>query len=197
MKFSSKQVVVMVCAMSAAVVLAPVGVMAATGTLVNLTDPVVNSRKARVTSAGALQVETRPGVVANAVNAAHFDIAGTQPFKVIQATGPVRMAVDDVMVTVRKFGSPVTAPTIVNLVYYLRVSGTNPCGGTGWTPTVLRRFSLETGQTAHHSFTGPPLIVPRTPDGKVGCVAIKLYQWVGDTRVDAFATAHLYRDTGS
>ena len=193
MKFTSKQVVAMVCAMSAAVVLAPVGVMAATGSLVNITDPLVSSRKARVTSAGALQVETRPGVVTNAVNAAFTDIAGTQPYKVIQATGPVRMAVDDVMVTVRKFGSPVVAPTIMNIVYYVRNSGTNPCGGTGWAPTVLRRFSLETGDTVHYNFTGPPLLAPKTPEGKLACVVLKLYQWVGDTRVDAFATAHLYQ----
>lgn len=45
MKFQAKHVVTMVCAVSAAAVLAPVGVMAATGTLVNVTDPFNASRR--------------------------------------------------------------------------------------------------------------------------------------------------------
>lgn len=54
MKFSSKQVVTMVVAVCAAVVLAPVAVSAATGSLVNIVDPVNAGSKARVNPTGTL-----------------------------------------------------------------------------------------------------------------------------------------------
>jgi hypothetical protein len=55
-RFSSKQIVVMVVAVCAAVVLAPVGVMAATGSLVNIVDPSNASHKAHVDSSGHVLV---------------------------------------------------------------------------------------------------------------------------------------------
>ena len=192
MRFSSKQVVVMVCAISAAVVLAPVGVLAATGTLVNITDPLVSTRKARVTSVGALQVETRPGVVANAVNVSHVDVQSLTPRKLLEVTGPYRIGVSEVTIGVHNVGNPVTEPTVVDLVYYVRSSGTNACGLAGWTATVLRRWTLRTDETLQMAFDGPPLMVPKTPDGKTGCVALKLYQWVGETKVDFGATVYTY-----
>ena len=54
MRFSSKQVVTMVVAVCAAVVLAPVAVYAATGSFVNITDPVNAGSKARVNPSGTL-----------------------------------------------------------------------------------------------------------------------------------------------
>lgn len=55
-RFSGRHIVGMVVAVSAAVVLAPVGAMAATGSLVNITDPVHTANKARVDAKGALRV---------------------------------------------------------------------------------------------------------------------------------------------
>ena len=54
-RLSGGHIVTIVVAICAAVVLAPVGVMAATGSFVNITDPVTAANKARVNSAGALQ----------------------------------------------------------------------------------------------------------------------------------------------
>jgi hypothetical protein len=48
MKFTGRQVTVMVVAVCAAAILTPAAVYAATGTLVNITDPVTSSQKARV-----------------------------------------------------------------------------------------------------------------------------------------------------
>jgi hypothetical protein len=53
-RFTNRQIVTMVAAVCAAVVLAPVGALAATGSLVTITDPQHTSQKARVTSAGRL-----------------------------------------------------------------------------------------------------------------------------------------------
>ncbi|HEX8002336.1 MAG TPA: hypothetical protein VF519_06540 [Mycobacteriales bacterium] len=53
-RLSGRHIVTIVVAVCAAVVLAPVGVMAATGTLVNITDPVNSANRARVTSAGSM-----------------------------------------------------------------------------------------------------------------------------------------------
>jgi hypothetical protein len=53
-RFTNRQIVAMVAAVCATVALAPVGALAATGSLVNITDPQHTSQKARVTSAGRL-----------------------------------------------------------------------------------------------------------------------------------------------
>ena len=54
MRFSSKQIVTMVVAVSAAVVLMPVAVSAATGSFINIVDPVNGGSKARVNPTGTL-----------------------------------------------------------------------------------------------------------------------------------------------
>ena len=191
-RFSSKQVVAMVASVCAAVVLAPVGVMAATGQLVNIVDPSNAGRAARVAPVGALMVETRPGVVSNSANVSHVDIASLTPRRLLEVTSPNRLGLSELTVTVRKFGSPVNADTIVDLISYLHVSGSNPCGLAGWTGTHLRRFTLQTGDTLQLDFDGPPLVVAPAPVGKRQCLAAKLYQWVGDTRVDIGATVYSY-----
>ena len=193
MKFAPKHVVMIVMSICAALILAPVGVMAATGQLVNLVDPADASRKARIGSAGSLRVETRPGVTNGAQNVVHNDIASLSPRALLEATAPTRIALSELTIAVRKFGSPVNAPTIVDLVHYVRASGSNPCGQAGWMGTSLRRVTLTTDRTEQLTFAGPPLIVPTPADGKRHCLAAKLYQWVGDTRVDIGATVFTYR----
>jgi hypothetical protein len=60
-RFTNRQVTAMIVAVCAAAVLAPVGVQAATGTYMNIVDPVYPSSKARVTAKGQLYVlETDP-----------------------------------------------------------------------------------------------------------------------------------------
>jgi hypothetical protein len=54
--FTGRQITTIAVAVAAAIILAPVGVMAASGSLVNIADPGHPSRKAHVTAAGALQV---------------------------------------------------------------------------------------------------------------------------------------------
>jgi hypothetical protein len=66
-RLSTNQLVTVVVAVCAAIVLAPVTVMAATGSFVNITDPTVASHKAKVGSTGGLytaQVDPSTGSVA-------------------------------------------------------------------------------------------------------------------------------------
>ena len=193
MKFAPKHVVMIVMSICAALILAPVGVLAATGQLVNIVDPFESSRKVRVGSAGSLRVETRPGVTNGASNVAHNDVANLTPRMLLEATAPTRIALSEFTVAVRDYGNPVIAPTIIELNLYTKNSGTNPCGGSGWTGTVLRRITLKTDTTEQLTFSGPPLIVPTPPDGTRYCLAAKLFQWVGDTRVDVGATVYTYK----
>jgi hypothetical protein len=192
MPFSSKQVVTMVCAVSAAAVLAPVGVLAATGQLVTITDSVSSTRKARVTTSGALQVETRPGMTTNAKNVSHVDVQSLTPREIHRVTGPYRMGVSEVTVGVHNIGNPVAEPTVVEINYYVRTSGTSACGLSGWTGKVLRRLTVKTDETLQVKFDGPPLVVPTPADGQTACLALKLYQWVGETKVDFGATVWTY-----
>jgi hypothetical protein len=62
-RFTGRQITAMVIAICAAVVLVPVGAMAATGSLVNITDPVARSHKARVDTAGRLKVGDGSGAL--------------------------------------------------------------------------------------------------------------------------------------
>lgn len=189
--FSSKQVVTMVVALSAAVVLAPVGVMAAAGQLVTIADPVLD-RKVRVGSAGSLQVETRPGVTSGALNVNHVDIQSLAPRKLAEVTAPARITLSELTVGVHNVGNPVVEPTVLEINQYVRNTGTTACGLSGWAPTVLRRVTLKTDETLHLKFDGPPLIVPVPAAGKRYCLAAKLYQWVGETKVDVGATVFTY-----
>lgn len=192
MSFSSKQVATMVVAISAAVIFAPMAVVAATGQFVNIVDPGIGTRQVRVGSGGSLMVETRPGVTRAAGNVNHVDITSLTPRTLLEVVSPTRIAVSEVTIGVRDAGNPVVAPTIVDLIRYVQTTGTNPCGQSGWAPTVLRRVTLKTDETMHLKFDGPPLMVAPAANGQRVCLAAKLYQWVGDTRVDIGATIFSY-----
>ena len=192
MTFSPRHVVALVACIAAMSILAPVGVMAATGQLVNIVDPSKADRKVRVGSAGTLRVETRPGVPKDARNVVHLDIQNLSPRELLSVTGPTRIALSELTLGVHNVGSPVVEPTVMDLTAYVRDSGTNPCGGSGWTKTVLRRITVSTDTTEQISFDGPPLMVPAAPDGKRQCLAVSLDQWVGQTKVDVGATVFPY-----
>ena len=81
---------------------------------------------------------------------------------------------------------------MVELNQYVKVSGSNTCGLTGWNGTVLRRITLKNDETLHLKFDGPPLMVPVPASGTRYCLAAKLYQWVGETKVDIGATVFTY-----
>lgn len=147
-RFTNRQVVTMVVAICAAVVLAPVGALAATGSLVNITDPVHSAYKARVSSAGRLLATPCDGNSCAAVDGSSLRVGGTlgsRPLAPASAwhtmtfvngpvtiVGPIATAIDVTSLTVTPAGSsanfglqaaqvPATATSCASgsTVYYL------------------------------------------------------------------------------
>ena len=189
MKFSSKQVVAMVVAVSAAVVLAPVGVMAATGQLVNIADPVITGRSARVGSGGTLQVESRAGATSGAFNKS-FAFQGLGFHKIAETTGPNRIAITEVTLS----GYEVDYDAEAALVAYVQTTGTGTCGTTlsGYTKTELRRFAWPMNEVTQLTFDGPPLIVPAPAPGKIVCVGFAMQEVGTQARLFLGATGFTY-----
>lgn len=192
MKFSSRQVVVMVACVSAAVVLAPVGVMAATGTLVNITDPSVASRAARVTSAGGLVVESRAYQGTNA-----FTVQGTRVglgwLNLATATGPSRLAITELTLTGSFDPDPGYAEVLIEAM--VRTSGTNGCSGpgtSGYTRHTLKRVSTRSRTTLALTFDGQPLVLPIAAAGHFVCFGITVVTVNSGLAVYAGATGYRF-----
>lgn len=181
MQFAPKHVVTMVACVCAAVVLAPVGVMAATGQLVNITDPHTSTRKARVGSTGTLQVESRAGSPAGAYTKFFEKLTDVTGKVVVEAAYPKRIAVTEFTATVH---GDVTPPNEVRIYYRIRTSGTGSCAAhTGWTlPVTLRTITLS--ETQQLLFTGPPLLLPKPAAGQAVCLGAQQTTWWNGTKLD-------------
>ena len=90
-RFSGRQITVMVVAVCMAIVAFPVGVFAATGSFVNITDPIKKAEKARVVK-GSLRVGDGQGAMTVDGTLAARQAPPTQPFRLNPnafATNPV------------------------------------------------------------------------------------------------------------
>lgn len=190
--FSSKQVVAMVVAVCAAVVVAPVGVMAATGQLVNIADPGNAGRVARVGAAGTLQVEVRPGVVQNSFSTMHERVTDVLGHTLYEATAPARVALTEATFALR--GENSASVNHVRIYSRVRTSGTASCeNGTGWTtPKTLRTVVLRGGNTVQLVFPGPPLISQMPAAGQRVCLAFQQTKWAGTTELDVAVTGYTF-----
>jgi len=188
-KVSSKQVVTMVACVCAAVVLAPVGVMAATGQLVNIVDPVLADRKVRVGSGGTLQVESRAGSTSAAFNKS-FTVTALGVYKIAEVTGPSRIAITEVTLS----GRDVDFDAEVYIQSWVQDTGTAACStqSAGWVKTELRRFSFPMYETNQLLFNGPPLMSPPIPAGKKGCVGFVVHARGTESRIFLGATGYTY-----
>lgn len=167
MKFTPRQIVVMVVAASAALIFMPVAVGAATGSLVNITDPFTASRKARVSSAGALLVESRGGVPHEAFNVNQSRL-GLGYISLASATMPKRIAITEVTIT----GQGPAGSQEVLIEAFVRISGSAGCGGPGtpgYSRFTLRRIAVENGKTVQVQFAGLPLMLPVGASGQPTC----------------------------
>lgn len=172
MRLTSKQVVTIVVALCAAAVLTPVTVSAATGQLVNVVDPIVQSRRARVTNAGALLVESRAYQGTNA-----FNMNGTRQglgwLNLATATGPSRLAITELALTGSFDPHPGFAEVLVEAM--VRTSGTNGCTGPGtggYTRHTLKRVTVGSRDTLPLTFTGQPMVLPIPASGHLICFGI-------------------------
>lgn len=138
---------------------------------------------------GKLTATTRPPLD-DVFNFHAASIQSLAPREVLRLPAGRRAAVTHLSVTVE--GAGVAQETIAELNRYVRTSGTGDCGTAGWEVTPLRRIVLKTEETFALDLGAAPIVV--TPDGedRPVCVAMKLYQWVGDTKVSFGADGYLY-----
>ena len=192
MKFAPKHVVTMVVALSAAVVLAPVGVMAATGQFVNITDPVDSKRKARVGTNNTLYTESRPGVPTGAFNLQIEDVTDVVLHKFYEATAPKRVAITEATFSVE--GDDVTGPnTHVDLLAFTQHTTGYSCGHpSGWTKKILRSVALSPGETVQQVYPGPPLLLPGAATGKKVCLGFQQTRWLGGTKLNVAVSGYTY-----
>lgn len=191
MKFAPKHVVTMVACVCAAVVLAPVGVMAATGTLVNLTDPIESSRKARVSGISGLYVDTRPRATAGTFNVFTAKVLDVVGHTVYETGSPNGIALTSAVFTVR--GDNTSSVNHVRLFSQVRTSGNAPCGGSGWTmPKTLVTLAVHAGSTEQVVYDGTPLVVPAAPAGQRVCVRFQQTRWVGATELDVAVSGFVF-----
>jgi hypothetical protein len=189
--FAPKHVVTMVCAICAATVLAPTAV-AASGTLNTIVDAYDVSRRARVSKSNALYVDTRPRVSTGAFNAQIGDVTDVLRHKLAEAVAPSRIAVTEMMVTVLDNGSSGIVGNNIELSAYVRMTGTEPCAGAGWTKTLLRTVTVTKAQTVQLAFAGPPLVLPAALPGQLVCLAFQQTRWMGATTTHVAVTGFTY-----
>ena len=203
MKFTPRQVVTMVVALACAAVLTPVGVMAATGSLVNIVDPGDTNRRATVTSRGGLVVESRSELPAY-VFGNYWSANNLTYFKLAEAVGPQRIAITEV--TVGSHG-PISGAqyghNYVDLVRYTQVSGTAACGvpsayvdystPPGYTKKVLRRFVVRNQeQTIQIRWDDPALMSPAAAAGKKSCVQLQVSLLSTETTIFLGGSGYLF-----
>lgn len=192
MKFSSKQVVAMVVALSAAVVLAPVTVNAATGQLVNVVDK-LSGQSARVSTNGALLVENRAytGVNAFAASGSRFQF-GWIPL--VSTVGPTRLAVTK-LVMAGPFDTPGNAAEVL-VEAFVRTSGTAPCtgpGSAGYARHNLLHVWVPARDTLQLDFSGQALPIPAPGNGQPLCIGVTYFAGNTNMTINATAVGYKYR----
>ena len=190
MKLAPKHAIVLALVWAVAVVAAPVGVIAATGQLVNVVDPVDQTRRARVGTSGTLFVESRPGVPRGAFNVLTEDITNVVGHTVQEASAGARIAITQVTFTLR--GDDSTATNHVRLLSQTRESGSAACGGSGWSlPSTLTTVVLRAGETVQLEYPGPTLTAKSKP-GQRTCLRLQQTRWTGGTELDVQVTGYTY-----
>ena len=190
MHFSSRQIVAIVIAISATMIATPVGVMAATGQLVNIVDPTFAGRKVRVGDVGTLRVESRAGAPNNAFNKA-FTFQGLGFHKISEVQAPKRIAITEVTLS----GYEVNYTAEAALVAYVQTGPSSAtCGTTltNYTKVELRRFGFPMNQVTQIDFEGPPLISPPAGSGMKVCVGFAMQEVGTAARLFLGASGYTY-----
>ena len=131
---------------------------------------------------GQLTATTRPPLE-DVFNFSAVDVQNLTPRQVVALPSGRSAAITQLTLSVHNFGTPVEEPTIAEVNRYVQESGTAECGMAGWTATVLRRFATKTDETVALDLSAAPLVIRPDEGGRRVCVAMKLYQWVGETKV--------------
>ena len=173
-RLSGAQIVTIVVAVCCAAVLAPVGVMAATGQFVNITDPVSAGYKARVNPAGGLPVSN--------VDPATRSVANVDAGKLRVGDGSGAMSVD---------GTVSTRSLDTNAIVYKSPAGGLACGASGAGLHVatldLSRYSRV--RFAVRSGTGYQTIIHLRARAGNEAIVVPIFDWTvpsGQTATTVF-----------
>ena len=191
MRFTNKQVVGMTAMVCATAVLMPVAVGAATGQLVNIADPSIGARQARVTAAGALKVESRAGGGDGAFNVTGSRL-GVGWMPLVAAANPQRIAITELTVT----GQGPAGPQVFRIEAWIRKGSTGSCNSpnlTEFTKVVYRQVSVPNYETHTMNFAGTPLYVtPAPPAGTYTCLGIVSIQAPSGSEAHVGATGYRF-----
>ena len=170
MTFKPSHVVAVVASVALAAVLVPVGVNAATGTLVNIADKYSADRVARVSSANTLLTETRAGSSTYSFNGTGQRL-GLGWANLASATAPTKLVITELSFAARGPVSDTAQEVLIEAM--VRTSGSNGCTGpgtAGYTRHTLRRVLVKNQtSTMQMLFNGPPLVAPVGADGQPTC----------------------------
>jgi hypothetical protein len=150
--------------------------MAATGTLSNIVDPYDAARRARVGTNGGLFTEDRPRVSSGTFNKQVANVTDVGLHVLLDVAAPNKIAVTDFTLTVVDDGTTQVLNNVVDLLAFVRTSGTSACGGAGWTRTVLRTLTVPTPATGHRV-----------------CLAFQQSRWAGSTWTDVAVSAFTFQ----
>lgn len=187
-RFSGRQVVAIVVAVSAAVVLTPTVVYAATGSSVTITDPTHASRKAHVTVAGKLMVgdgsgaltvdgtvNARPVAPAHPWNPVNYIVvtSGSPRNELYEATQPTKLNITSF--TVAATGSSAGTVQLSVQVYVSDSSSGNCVTLTGASFGAAERFlvTVPVGQTTNISYPTPLVYSAYGGKGDKYCVDVE------------------------
>lgn len=140
---------------------------------------------------GELTATTRPPLD-DVFNFYAADVQNLTTRPVLELPAGRSAAIAHVTVAVHNFGNPVAEPNVAEVIRYVRESGSNTCGGSGWTGTVLRRLVVPTDETLEVDLSSAPLVIKPDPGGDPVCVGMKLWQWVSETKVVFMADGYLF-----
>lgn len=193
MSFKPVHVVAIVASVALAAVLAPVAVNAATGTLVNIADPIVGSRTARVGNGRTLMVESRAGAAQDS-----FQVTGQRLglgwVPLMTSYAPQKIAVTELSFAAR--GPDSTTAQEVLIEAMVRTSGGNGCTGpgtAGFTRHTLRRILVKNQTTSlSMNFNGPPLVLPGAANGHLVCLGFTVVTVPSGSAMDVGATGYKY-----
>lgn len=188
-RFSPRQFVTMVIAISLAVVLLPLVGGAASQApegKVIIVDRTTPSRSVRVERAGTLQVDARAGVRGGAFNVqASRGGGGLTNF----ASAPSNEGLAITEVTLSGEGPDPSATITVELE--ARVTAANNC--SGGTSRTLRRVTVDVLDTLVLNFNGPPLFTPVAPARQRVCFGFRVVNSPNGSSLFVGATGYRFR----
>lgn len=196
-KLEPKHIVVIVVAICAAAVLAPVSVLAATGTLTNIVDKTDSTRVTKVLQSGELATGARASSFGSSSVA--NGTTGTTKLTITSATSPARLAVTQLSVALRN-PTTTTGSVLVYVHYGVRASGSSTCAqyasgtATGFNTVPGRYLMVPLNETVSLNWNGPAWTPIKAATGHPTCLLAQMISPPASTTMYIGTTFYTYYD---